>query len=144
MYRFLFICFSVFLLSHKLAAQTKYMYVSVNGNDKGAGTKNAPFKSIEKAVLASKRYKTVCIYLQEGTYYLDKTLVLKKTDIENASLKIVGQGKVLISAGRRLSLNWKPCKNGLYQANIPEGVSFERMYINGEFQHMARYVLTGG
>ncbi|HEX5027085.1 MAG TPA: PDZ domain-containing protein [Agriterribacter sp.] len=122
--------------------QVKF-YVAINGNDSNEGTLRRPFKTIEHAIEKSNgnNNKAVSIELREGTYYLDQTIVIHAVDFLPASLHIKAHQneKVTISAGRQLALQWKPCKNGIYVASVPTGVTFERLYINHQLQPLARY-----
>ena len=45
---------------------TKTYYVSKKGSDTGKGTKNDPFKTIQKAINIAKAGST--IYVKDGTY----------------------------------------------------------------------------
>jgi hypothetical protein len=119
------------------------LYVAAGGNDNNPGTLARPFKTIQHAVnhsLGSKD-KDIAIELRAGTYYLNKTIVINAADFLPASLQIKAHQneKVTISAGRRLKLQWKPYKNGIYVASVPPDISFERLYINQKLQPLARY-----
>ncbi len=121
--------------------QTK-LFVSTNGDDKNAGTIAKPFKTIKHAVKVACTAKSNAIVLvKQGTYYLDTTIVIDADSMSASSLQIAAYNheKVNVSAGRRLQLYWKPYKNGIYQANVPTDVVFERLYINGRLQVLARY-----
>ncbi|HRP55845.1 PDZ domain-containing protein [Agriterribacter sp.] len=135
-------CFFFLCLGTVAMAQVT-LYVAVGGNDSNTGTPARPFKTIRYAVDHSLQYedKDVTIELRTGTYYLDKTVEINAADFLPASLQIraYSNEKVTISAGRRLKLQWKPYKNGIYVASVPPGVSFERLYIDQKLQPLARY-----
>lgn len=124
------------------ATQIKF-FVSITGNDANNGNLQSPFKSIEKALAAAKelKAKNISIQLRGGTHYLAQAIRINADDISKANLTIENfpNEKVIISAGRRLKLNWKPYRNGIYQAQVPSNIVFERLYINDAAQHMARY-----
>jgi len=123
--------------------QSSRLYVSLSGSDRNNGSLTKPFRSINKALLAagSLRDADVRIELRGGKYYLDTTLILKAEDLKVRSLTIqnYGKEKVSISAGRKLDLNWTSAGKGIFKAAVPSNVSFERLYINGALQQMARY-----
>lgn len=123
--------------------QLKEVFVSVNGSDQNSGTIRSPYNSLSKALSACQGLKgmDVRILLRSGTYYLDKTILLNSKDMKCRSLKMesYAQEKVVISAGRKLDLNWEPFRDGIYQTKVPAGMVFERLYINGIVQQMARY-----
>nr|WP_199078813.1 PDZ domain-containing protein [Pedobacter sp. ASV19] len=138
----------VFILSAAWAKseapkQLKEVFVSVNGSDHNSGTIQSPYHSLFKALSVCQDFKgtDVRVLLRSGTYYLDKTILLNSKDMKCRSLKVesYAQEKVVISAGRKLDLIWKPFRDGIYQAKVPEGIVFERLYINGMVQQMARY-----
>jgi hypothetical protein len=124
-------------------AQDVKFFLSPSGNDQNTGTINKPFQSLKKALTCIPNYpgKKISIQLRGGTYYLDQTLLLESTKTVSKTLQITAyrNEKVFISAGRRLLLKWTLYKDGIYQAVIPSGISFERMYINGALQTLARY-----
>jgi hypothetical protein len=123
-------------------------YVSTQGKDNGAsGSLARPFRTLGRAVDRAEaiarsdgeKGKSVHILLRGGTYYLERTLVL--TGEGPSALEISGFRSeiVNVSAGRRLQLAWTPYKDGIYQASVPAGIVFERLYVNGKLQVLARY-----
>ena len=142
MQRFYF--FFLFFLSFCITSHAQInIFVAVNGNDQNPGTLQQPVKTLEKALTNAGHLnkENVSIQLRSGTYYLDNTILIRASDFLPASLQITAyqNEKVFISAGRHLQLHWKPYKNGIYQAEIPENISFERLYVNGSPQVLARY-----
>jgi len=136
-YTLLFLCIIPAMV---LQAQQK-LYVSVTGNDDNNGSQTKPFKTISKAItVAEKQTDHVAVLVRAGTYYLDETISINAADLQ-APLTIAayGQEKVNISAGRKMQLTWKPYKDGIYQAEVPAGIEFERLYINNRLQVLARY-----
>jgi len=119
------------------------LFVAPSGNDNNNGSLTRPFKSLEKALAASKtlKAKDISIQLRSGTHYLDRTIRIYPNDIKAASLTIENypNEKVTISAGRKLKLKWLPYRDGIYKATVPAGLIFERLYINDDAQPMARY-----
>lgn len=123
--------------------QVHKIFVSVTGKDNNAGTFAKPFKTLNKALTASESFsgKQVSIQLRSGTYYLPETVVVKSTSKSPETLEIKGfdKEKVIISAGRKLTPDWQLFKNGIYRTVIPPEISFERLYVDGVSQTMARY-----
>jgi hypothetical protein len=64
-----------------LSAQV--LYISPNGNDKNAGTKEKPFASIERARKAvrdirnKKSGANITVLIRGGNYFLEKTIVFR-------------------------------------------------------------------
>jgi len=61
----------------------KTFYISPNGNDGNAGTKDNPFHTLERAKFAIKNNmgKAITLYLREGYYPLEKSFVLSKDEL---------------------------------------------------------------
>ncbi|TWF39841.1 PDZ domain-containing protein [Chitinophaga polysaccharea] len=141
MKRLLFFC-CVLFFAHLGKAQTVW-HVATNGNDSHSGSASQPLKTPGKAVeLAIKRKnEQAVILLHGGTYYLEKEINLQAANMACKRLEIRAYDNepVFISAGQKLSLTWTPYKDGIYKASVPTGVTFERLYVNGELQVLARY-----
>lgn len=133
-------CF--WLSSFGVYAQTEY-FISTEGKDMNLGSIEAPFASLEKALEeARKESGEVTLFLREGTYRLQKTVVLTKTDgNRNKALNIRSYPgeKVVISGGQKLDLDWKPYKKGIMCAKIEGQVQMDMLLVNGKIRHMARY-----
>jgi hypothetical protein len=125
-----------------LQAQTNY-FVSPNGNDKNNGSENAPFKSIKAAQdKACGQKGEVTIYLRNGEYRLDKTLIFTPQD-GNSSIQLTLSSypgeQAIISGGVQLKLQWQPYKNGIMKAKVEPRISIDMLTVNGKIAHMARY-----
>lgn len=133
----------IFLLAFVPATAQVKIYVATNGSDKNPGSLNQPFKTLQRAVKVASGMKTatVTIALRKGVYYLDKTITVEAGSFLPSSLQITAYNAepVTISAGKKLQLQWKPWKNGIYMANVPAGIVFERMYADNKLQPLARY-----
>ena len=134
------VCF--WLSSFGVYAQTEY-FISVEGKDSNAGSVEAPFASLEKALEeARKASGEVTLFLREGTYRLQKTIVLTTADgnqSKTLNIRSYPGEKVVISGGQELDLDWKPYKKGIMQAPITDPVLMDMLLVNGEIRHMARY-----
>ena len=49
------------------------------------------------------------------------------------------EGKVILSGGSVLTLEWKPDGKGIFVAQVPDNFAIDQLYINGKRQRMARY-----
>jgi len=126
-----------------LAAEPAMLYVSPSGKAGFSGSKARPFANLADAVTKAGTLKNqqVVIEMAPGTYYLDQTLQIKSNNFQAASLRIQGtqQGETIISAGRKLKLEWIALAGGLFKASVPKGTVFEQLYINRDLQTLARY-----
>jgi hypothetical protein len=133
----------VLLMCNKTDAQTTSLYVSASGNDNNSGSLAKPFKTLAKAISVAEKMKgkNMLVQLRGGTYYLDSTIIVNSSDLETNTLEISAYKNehVNISAGKHLILKWQPYKNGIYKARVPDELIFERLYVNGVLQVLARY-----
>ncbi len=123
--------------------QVNYIYVSPNGNDDNTGNVNKPVQSIKRALELSHSFggKRVSIQLSGGTYYLQEAVKIVNSPDFPSELEITaskGQ-EVFISAGRLLKTDWQRFKDGIFKTTVPVESKFERLFVNGNLQTMARY-----
>jgi hypothetical protein len=118
-------------------------YVAPTGSDGNPGTLEKPFATIQRAQQAVRR-KPGTVYLRGGTYYLPEKLVFSVEDSGSKAAPVVyqayGQEQPVISGGVRLEkLDWRPYRDGVVQAKVPEDLRTEEIFVNGQRQILARY-----
>jgi Right handed beta helix region/PDZ domain len=138
------ITLSVFyLLCYSICLGQVKLYVSNSGSDQNAGTQNKPFKTLESAVQKALRLKgkDVILQLRGGTYFLSKTIAVSAGDYQIKSLTIepYAKEKVTVAGSKEIHLQWKPYKNGIFQAKLDLKEAPDRLFLNGKTLHMARY-----
>lgn len=122
-----------------LVATAKTYYVHPGGSDANSGAQASPFKTITMARDAVRKDgKPGTVILRAGTHYLPGTLKLSAQD-SGTTYKGEDGEKVVVSGGSKLTLLWKPYKDGILQAATPAGTSIDQLFVNGKRQHMARY-----
>jgi len=122
-------------------------YVSPKGADANAGTRQQPFATLDRARAAvsqrTARNEPVHVYLDSGTYYLPDTLIFQAADSGTKDAPVTYApapgAQVIISGGQKLSLAWTPYKDGIMQAKVPDGLTADQLFVNGQRQIMARY-----
>lgn len=138
----------VFLTGVLFSCQEKSIdiYVSPNGNDNQTGSKNQPAQSLSQAKSLANKYNgnsAVNIILNDGTYYLEETLIFKPEDSGTEKFPVTWQaaneGKAVISGGILLDLKWKPYRDGIYRVKIEGNKTIDQLYVNGQRQRMARF-----
>ena len=123
-------------------------YVDSSGSDSNSGSINHPFKSIAHAQAkvrksAILKKQPITVYLREGTYYLNDPIIFSEEDSGSPDAPVtyaaVESENVIISGGLKLELNWKPYRDGIFQAKTPAGLVIDQLFVDGKRQHMARY-----
>ncbi|MGJ1267621.1 PDZ domain-containing protein [Sphingobacterium spiritivorum] len=131
------------------SATVKKIYVAKSGRDSNPGTSGKPYASPGAALQAVSNLKkggykgAIEVVINAGVYYLDKPLFLgsKESGSQHAPLTIQsakGQ-QVIFSGATPLNLKWKPGKNGIWTAQVPEGIRFQSLYADGKQLIRARY-----
>jgi hypothetical protein len=95
----------VSLLSHlTFSSRGQYYYVSTDGNDFNAGSKDNPLKSIQTAIEKSQGTNAT-IYVRDGVYSIEKPIVIRP---ENSGIKLLAypHEKVIFTAGSEID-NWE-------------------------------------
>jgi len=131
-----------------LCGRAAAFWAAPGGNDAASGSRAAPFRSIEAAVEAARRSpargrEPVTVWLRGGTYYLSRPIVLGP-EVSGGpgapvTLAAAPGEEVVISGGCRLNLRWRPYSRGIYVAEVPRGVDFDQLFVNGRRQVLARY-----
>jgi hypothetical protein len=122
------------------------LHVSPLGNDSHPGTAAAPLATLAAARDSARRFagkEAVTIHVADGVYYLPETLVVTPADSGTVDFPVTWkaehEGKAILSGGMKLALEWKPFREGIYQAATPAGLSIDQLFMDGVRQRMARY-----
>ncbi len=125
----------------------KELFVSPSGKDTNAGTSEKPFASFNRALAGTKKLagkEAVTVWFQEGTYYLDKTIQIgaefSGTPEKPILFSALPGAKVIVKGSQVLAKpNWEKYKDGIVVAQIPEGLYFDQLFVNGKRQIRARF-----
>ncbi len=123
-----------------LRAQT-VIYVSPSGNDQQKGTLQQPLRTLQQAVnkAAALQGAQVQIQLRGGTYYLDSAVLVRGGAFRSLAIAPYKGEPVTLSGARAVQPQWEAYKNGIRQAKLPLRAVPDRLFVNGEVMHMARY-----
>lgn len=127
------------------------IFVSTTGNDKNTGGKNDPFLTIDRARIAVRDLikkglnENVQVYIMEGTYVLNKTIIFGLDDSPKGNYTVTYQAyqnsKVIISSGQDVG-KWVKAENipgmqevakgHIWVADMPGNVDTFRTLFDGE------------
>ena len=112
--------------------------VSPSGTDDSPGSLAHPVRSLERALALRRSRGRSTILLRGGVYELTTPLLI---GAENAPLRIANfaQEEPILSGGTRLKLDWRPFRDGIFQATVPSGTATDQLFINNRRQVLARY-----
>jgi hypothetical protein len=119
--------FPIHFLSLAAVAHTAEIHVQPDG----------PIRTLAEAQVEARKTKGTVI-VHGGTYYLQQPLVFTAADSGTSYVAAPGE-KPVISGGVKLNLQWQPYKDGIMQAKVPAGVTFDQLFVNGKQQPLARY-----
>ncbi|QQT25526.1 PDZ domain-containing protein [Sphingobacterium spiritivorum] len=127
----------------------KKIYVAKSGRDNNPGTATRPYATPNTALQAVSKLKksgykgTVDVIINEGTYYLDRSLDLSHEESGTKSAPLTIQSakgqQVVLSGAVPLHLQWKKGEKGIWTAQVPNGLRFQSLYADGKALVRARY-----
>ncbi len=135
------------ILCFTFSATSADYYVSPNGRDSNAGTKESPFLTIERAKKELERVKEDCtIWLADGFYELNKPLVFKPEDFGDSrkviDFKAEPEAQPVISGGKWIK-NWEKNAEGIWEAAIHLNKAPRELFVGGERAIRARFPNSG-
>ena len=137
----LFLACALFVTTLSMHAQ-QFIHVSPTGNDRNAGTKEAPLASLSAAmkVIRTSTEQEITLFLQNGIYHLEQPLTFSPDILTGKKLLITTltqSDSIIISGNKKLSLQWEKGKHGIWKAKTAD--SFDQLWINGNPRVLARY-----
>ncbi|UMB52600.1 pectinesterase family protein [Lutibacter sp. A64] len=112
------------------------IYVSLKGNNMNNGTKNNPFKTIEKALnnaqlIKRSEHQNIRVHLLEGDYHLTETLLIIP---ELNNISIIGEGvdKVTIKGSKIIDTKWEPFTENIMITTVNDALKFNQLFINSQ------------
>lgn len=123
------------------------IFVSPIGSDNGSGTEESPYATFSRALVDVKEFagtETITVWFNDGTYYLQKTIEIGSaysgTEAHPVIFSALPGAQVTVKGSKYMdNLSWTVHKDGIYKTQIPTGVSFDQLFINGERQVRARF-----
>ncbi len=117
----------------------------------GNGTRDLPFATVEQAKAKAKELRAngirekITVWIAEGTYIFEDTLVFDSTDAENVVYRACPNEKVEFSGAVNVSDWSEDIQNGVrvFTAEIPENLYFDAVTKDGKVLPKTRYPETG-
>ncbi len=140
--------FVIALLATAAPLRAADLWVAPGGDDAGPGTKARPLETLNAArrkvrAMPERGKEPVTVHLAAGTYYLPETVVFAPADSGTKAGPVTyaaaAGAEVILSGGQRLALVWKPFRDGIMRAEVPDGFTSDQLFVNGRRQPMARY-----
>lgn len=129
-----------------VSRDTTVFFVSTHGDDRNPGTETRPFASptrAQRAVRQVERVHPIQVWLQNGTYYLESPLKFEPqdsgTDAAPVTWAAAPGARVTLSGGQQLLCRWTAHGNGIMKTQVPAGVNFTQLFVNGKRQTRARF-----
>ncbi|MDR0713572.1 MAG: PDZ domain-containing protein [Bacteroidales bacterium] len=132
---------SLFTVMQACSESAYYCHVSPVGNDSCPGTEAQPVATLHKAMdmARNSRKKNAVIVLHQGTHYLRQTITFHPDDPAVRITACAGE-KATVSGAALLQIReWQPCGGGIMQTKVGDSLIFDRLFVNGVMQVMARY-----
>lgn len=134
----------IIILFISTATWAQHIYVSPLGNDRSAGTQQAPFQTIKKAIEYTRQLPgndTVYINISGGLYEIDEPIVLTEQDKRLIVFEGDANNMPIISGGYRIN-NWTITPEGWWKTYVHQvikyGKHFEQLFVNGKRATLAR------
>ena len=120
-------------------------YVSLNGNDANSGTKNSPFRSIERARDEVRKINQnmtgdIVVEIENGRYYIENTIELDERDSGTNGYDVIYRGaeeKTVLSGGKRIT-GFVEGENGIWQAKVNDIEYIRYLSINNRMAIQAQ------
>ncbi len=78
------------------------------------------------------------VELGPGTYYLDRTVTIDHR-LSGVRIRAERAGSVTISSGVQLHPSWERHDDLIWKTNVPAGIDFDQLFVNGTRQIRARF-----
>ena len=128
----------ILLLYLPCCVQARDFYVSNDGLDKNAGTREEPFRTLARAALHAEGGDTVI--LRGGIYR--ETLTVRHSGTDTKPLTFMAaKGEEVVISGANLAEDWRAYKGSILQAKISKALEqgFNQVFLDGRMMHRARF-----
>ncbi|MGJ8653617.1 MAG: CBM35 domain-containing protein [Opitutaceae bacterium] len=126
-------------------AAAQEFYVSPYGNDINPGSREQPFKTIERARDAIRRVNhsmsdDIIVYLGGGMFPIEETIEFTPADSGTNGHQIIykafGNSETILNGATKVT-GWRPYKGEIYQAPLNHSDKLRSLFVSGERAYMA-------
>ncbi len=139
---------SALMVATSSANSAQSFWVSPSGSDAAPGTRERPFRTLERARSAvrarlSPQREDIFVNLLDGTYRLKRTFSLAPPDSGNSGYRVIYRSapaaKPVISGALRVR-GWQKydAARGIYRAKVKVGTRSRQLFVNGRRAVRAR------
>lgn len=136
------------VLSRTCLGNEHSLYVSPKGDDRAAGTEQAPFRTLYRAQEAARALTgsmrgDIVVHLTPGEYRLGRPLEFTEVDSGRNGFRVVyrstaGPGQARLVGSVPLK-GWQPDRDGIWKIPLPPKTLFHTLYEQGRRLHKARF-----
>lgn len=126
-------------------ASQQEFYVTPHGADVNSGSREKPFKTLERARDAVRRVNRsmsgdIIVYLGGGIYPINETIEFTPADSGTNGHQVIykafGNGETILSGGTPVT-GWRPYKGDIYQAQLNHTDKLRSLFVDGKRVFMA-------
>lgn len=119
-------------------------FVSPDGDDTNDGSENSPFRTLERARDAVRKFNKdmngdICVYLRGGEYRITEPVVFGTEDSASNGYTIyytAYKDETPVINGAQKVTGWTKGENGLYTAKLDRDVKLRNLYVNDRRANM--------
>ena len=146
-------CFFLIATFFPLLANSADFYVSPKGNDGSSGTREMPFKTLNKALQEAREFfhennnEDCYIRLFSGEYFIDDPLEINSAEFNNQQGGLYIQSidkheKALISGGKKVT-EWNKISDQLWEVNLKTPAEIRELFVSNKRAIRARHPNDG-
>ncbi|WP_372935802.1 PDZ domain-containing protein [Seonamhaeicola sp.] len=141
---YIFLLLLLLVFSCNTKADIKQLYVSTEGKDINAGTKEQPLATIANAIKKATVLKAenkdvkIVINILPGDYRLTEAIKITP-QLSGLTIKGTNAQEVHIKGSQLLVPNWEKYSDNIYVTSVDENLDFDQLVVNKQAQILARY-----
>lgn len=129
---------AILFLGIPLCISAEEFYVDNQGSDVNNGTRNKPFRTLNRAAVRAKAGDTIVI---RGGTYRETLRVLHSGTADRPVTFMAAKGERVVISGADLVNSWRPYQGSIFMAEIPNALEqgFNQVFLEGRMMQQARF-----